>query len=181
MRTQISVERFLCYLSLCNNSKIVLSVGNAIFSAYPVQTFVWGGILSDTQTENSARLSSVLCYISGKRHLKAWSLSEWKKPSRYKFLRKFLKTQIKDLQAVIFQKIHKLSQDVRKPFCVRKQYIQIERLRILKTSTKRDFHKVVVICVLCPSVLSVRSPSVSATKKKEASGIQEKAKAIFLL
>lgn len=124
-------------------------------------------------TEISARLSSfrhqngkLRCGLPVVLHI-GKATSKNVKPQRvketaYKFLRNFLKTQIKAHQAVIFQKIHKLSPNERKPFCVRKQYIQTERLRIFKTST----HKVVVICVLCPSVLSVRSQRISNQEER---------------
>lgn len=129
------------------------------------------------RTEISARLSSfrhqngkLRCGLPVVLHI-GKATSKTVKPQRvketaYKFPRNFLKTQIKAHQAVIFQKIHKLSQDARKPFCVRKQYTQTERLHIFKTSTKRDSHKVVVICVLCPSVLSVRSQRISNQEEK---------------
>nr|DAR61602.1 MAG TPA: hypothetical protein [Caudoviricetes sp.] len=82
-----------------------------------------------TQTEISARLSSVVPHI-GK------ATSKIVKPQRvketaYMFSPNFLKTQIKAHLAVIFQKIHKLSQNARNPFCVRKQYAKTKCFYLL--------------------------------------------------
>ena len=94
------------------------------------------------QTEISARLSSfrhqngkLRCGLPVVLHI-GKAASKIVKPQRvketaYKFLRNFLKTQIKAQQAVIFQKIHKLSPNERKPFCVRKQYAKIKYFYLL--------------------------------------------------
>lgn len=43
----------------------------------------------------------------------------------------------KSAPSVIFQKIHKLSQDVRKPLCVRKQYAKIKYFYLLLSSVSK--------------------------------------------
>lgn len=99
-------------------------------------------------TEISARLSSfrhqngkLRCGLPVVLHI-GKATSKIVKPQRvketaYKFLRNFLKTQIKAHQAVIFQKMHKLSQDGRKPFCVRKQYAKTKYFYLLLSSVSK--------------------------------------------
>jgi hypothetical protein len=100
------------------------------------------------RTEISVRLSSfrhqngkLRCGLPVVLHI-GKATSKTVKPQRvketaYKFPRNFLKTQIKAHKAVIFQKIHKLSQDARKLFCVRKQYAKIKYFYLLLSSVSK--------------------------------------------
>lgn len=121
----------------------MLSVGVCPIFGHPAQTCARclryrlnrGRAITIRPTEFSARLSSVVPHI-GK------ATSKIVKPQRvketaYMFSPNFLKTQIKAHQAVIFQKIHMLSQDGRKPYCVRKQYAKTKYFYLLLSSVSK--------------------------------------------
>lgn len=101
------------------------------------------------QTEISARLSSfrhqngkLRCGLPVVLHI-GKATSKIVKPQRVKeakpllFSHKSRKTLIKAHQAVIFQKIHKLSQDARKSLCARKQYAKTKYFYLLLSSVSK--------------------------------------------
>nr|DAH54035.1 MAG TPA: hypothetical protein [Caudoviricetes sp.] len=58
---------------------------------------------------------------------------------------------------------------------MRKQYAKIKRLCIFETSSKRDSHKNMVICVLF-RLFCLSAPSASATRRKKQARFKKKQK-----